>query len=271
MGVVALAMVCTAVMTVQAVEMSGTTEIGVDLLPSLGTYVNLDATISGEAWTVVSDSDISVTPSFGGSEYLYAWYELDVAKFEVDVVASLAPFGLDTVDAYLTVNLFESAFPEEDSAAEISSDVIVGAVFEEAADPYVGLYTLASCGDHWLSNTTTLSLAPLDVASEILAYLSFGPTALGESGATVTAYGYISTDIIPLDFSYAQLNVKLSVDEGSILNTVTYYGGDSFVDKLTITLDLGAAGISTQGSYSSASSTPFGFGIYVSFPWTLLE
>jgi hypothetical protein len=264
-----LVMVCTAAALAQAIEMSGTVEAGVDLLPAFGVEVDLETSLSGEAWSVLSETYVPMIPLFGASESLTMSYDLDVAQLEVDVDASLVPLSLVTVDASVTVGLFEREIPEVDPVASLSSDLILGAVFDGAVDPYISVYTLLSHGSSWLSNTTTLSLGPVDLAASLLAYLSLGTAGLGESGVTVTTYGYVSTDVIPLDFSYAQLNVLLNAAGSSVLGTVTYYGGESFVAKTTVTLDLDTLAIGVWGSYTSTSSDPVGFGVSVSIPWGL--
>ncbi|MFC2078093.1 hypothetical protein ACFLTM_04720 [Candidatus Bipolaricaulota bacterium] len=267
MGVMALAMLCTMAAWGHAVQVGGTVEVGADVLPALGMAADLEVMLSGEAWSVSSDTNVPLVPTSEISESLLLSYDVDAVRFEASVALSLAPFSFGPMDVSATVGLLDLTVREEDPAAALSSDLTVGATFDETADPYVSLYTLLGLGDHWLANTTTFDFEPLDVGTSLLAYLSLGTVNLGDGGVTVTAYGYVSMGVVPFGFSYAQLNARVSFDGISILNTVTYSGETSFEATSTVTLDLDAVTVTVWGSYSSTASDPFGVGASVSVPW----
>ena len=270
-AVTALVIACAGTVWGGGVEIDGTAEMGADLLPTFSTFVDLDMTISGETWEVESEAEISVTPSFGGSLGLEAEMDLDFVELKLEAEVDLDPFELESVDAYAAVDLFRWEIRKDDPEMRLSSNFLIGAVFEDGVDPYAGLKTRLHYADHKLTNTTTVSLINLDVASELEADLDFGRFELGEIGVAVKVYGDVSTDLIPFDFSRARLNVKLLMGDWSILNRVTYRGGDSFVGKIKVELNLGKADVAAWASYSTTSSTPFDLGVSASVVWSLID
>jgi len=267
MGGLALLMLCAMAASAQATEISGTVEVGADVLPEFGADAELVVKLSGEAWSVTSETDILLVPTFGIDECLLMSYDLDAIRLGADVDLSFLPFELGPVDVFVEADLFDVSIRDEDPAASLSSELAIGAVFDGAVSPYADLSTLFTLGSHWVSNTTTLSIEPLGVTSSLLAYLTTGAASLADGRVTVTAYGYVSGSVMPLDFAYLQLNAHAAVDGGSILNTVTYFGEDSFVAEVAVTLDLDAAAATVWGSFSSTASDPSGFGVSVSVPW----
>jgi len=268
-AVAALVMSCAAAVWADGVEIDGTVEIGAELLPTLETFAEFDVTICGEMWEVESEAEISLTPSFGGSEDLEAELDVGFAKLKLDTEIDLDPFELEAVDAYADVDLLKWEILEEDPKVELTSDLLIGAVLEEAVSPYVGLETCFEVEDHTLMNTATLGLISFDIASELETDLDFGRFELGETGVAVEVYGDVSADLIPFDFSRARLNVKLLMAEWSILNRVTYYGSGEFKGRVKLKFELNAVEVAVWGEYTSASSARLDVGISLSFPWSL--
>ena len=271
LGVAALVMACAIAVCADGVEIGGIVEIGAELLPTLDTFAEFDVTISGEMWEVESEAEISMTPSFGGSEALEVELDVGFAKLKLDTEMDLDPFELETVDTYADVDLFKWEILEQDPEVKLSSDLLVGAVFEKSVNPYVGLQTRLRYQDHALTNTTAFSLASFDMASEFEADLDFGRFDLGKIGATVEVYGDMSTDLIPFDFSRARLNIKVSKDEWSILSRATYYGRGDVKGRVKLKIELNAAEVAVWGECSTTSSTPFNVGFSLSFPCGLLN
>jgi len=267
LGGLALVALCTMAVPSWAAEISGVVEFGAELLPALGVDAEVDVELSGEAWSVLSEADIPLVPGTSVDELLTMSLDLDAVRLEAEIGMSFPPFEMGSIDVAAAVGVLDATILEDDPAASLSSDLAIGAVFDGAFGPYAGLETLLVVDSHWLWNETTLTLDPLDVASNALAYLTTDSISCVDGRLTITGYAYVSASVVPLGFSYAQLNALVSVDEGSLLNTVTYLGGDSFTAKATLTLDLDDIDVAFWGSFTSSATDPFGFGVVVSFSW----
>ncbi len=262
-----LSAVCLLATAAQAVEIGGTLGTGVDLLPAFGANADLEITLSGDTWSLSSDTNVDLAPAFGGTETLSLAYDLEIAQLAADVAFAFAPLGFAGAEASVEVRLLDLTVREEEPAIALMTNLTIGTTLDGAVDPYARIYSKLSLGSHWLSNTTKLSFIPFDVASSLLAYLSFGEFVAGDGGVTVTAYGYISLDIVPLDFGYVQANAEVTVDGITILNSVTYYGDTSFLAMSTVTLDLAPVTVEIWGSYSTSAADAFAVGASASFSW----
>ena len=258
---------CGTILPAQAVEIRGTVGVGADVLPDFSLDADVNVTVSGEDWQLISNTHADLLPAFGGTKRFTFSYDLEVLRIGASAAFSLAPIGFTQADVYGTVDLFDLTLGEADPSVLVSSDLTVGTTLNAAIDPYARASTRLTFGDHWLSNTTTLTFIPFDVASSLLGYASFGTFDVADGAVTVTAYGYLALSLIPFDFSYVQANAKVAVDGVSILNTVTYYGGTSFMVKSTATIDLDPVTVKFWGSYSSTATDPFGLGLSASVGW----
>ena len=88
-----LSAVCLLATAAQAVEIGGTIGAGVDLLPAFGADADLEITLSGDTWSLSSDTNVDLTPAFGGTETLSLAYDLEIAQLAADVAFAFAPLG----------------------------------------------------------------------------------------------------------------------------------------------------------------------------------
>jgi hypothetical protein len=252
-----------------AAQVSGTIGAAVQVLPSFSAESDVAVTISAEDWSIWSDTTFSLIPDFGIDEYLSLSYTMGIAAFSGVLSVGVVPWSFGYVDLSAAITLFDTTLNEKNPVLSALSTLTLGATIDGGFDPYATLYGRLSLDQHWIASTTTLSLASLDLASGLLAYLSLGSVTLGdgENSIVVSAYGYVSQDLVPFAFSYAQLNAKVVIGAVSLLNTVTYYGGASFAAKSTATVTLDSFTLTIWSSYTSTASDPFGLGASVSIPW----
>ena len=258
---------CAITVSSWAAEISGDVELGAEFLPTFGMDAEVDVELSGGGWSVLSEADVSLAPGSSVDELLTMSYDLDAVRLEAEIGMSFPPFAMGSIDVAAVVGVLDITILDDDPAATLSSDLAIGGVFDGAISPYAGFETLLVLDSHWLWNETTLTLDPLDVASNALAYLTTDSISFVDDRLTATGYAYVAASVAPVGFSYAQLNVLVAVDEGSLLNQVTYLGGGSFTAKATLTLELDDLDVAFWGSFTSSATDPFGFGILVSAPW----
>jgi len=268
MAVLALGTVFAMAVAAQALDVSGTVDVVTDLYPTFATDVDFGVTVSGDAWTFTSDTYLDLFPTMAASEEIALIYDFDNLQLAANIFTTLVPLGFGSLDVSAAMDVLDITVGEDDPTITVSSNLTVGATISAAVGPYARLKTRLSFGDHWLSNTTTVDFVPLDVASSLLGYLSFGEVRVADGAVTVTAYGYVSADVVPFGFGYAQINAKVAVETLEILNAVTYYGGTSFLAKSTVTLIvLDEITLKVWGSYSSTATDPFSAGASASLPW----
>ena len=255
------------ILPAQAVEIRGTVGVGAEILPDLLLDADINVTFSGEDWQLRSDTNIGLFPAFGGIKRLTFSYDLEVLRIGANAAFALSPIGFTRADLYGTVDLLDPTLGEGEPNVLVSSDLTIGTMLNGGFDPYARVSTRFTFGDHWLSNTTTATFIPFDVVSSLLGHVSFGTFDVADGAVTVTAHGTFALSLIPFDFSYVQANAKVMVDGVSILNTVTYYGGTSFMVKSTATIDLDPVTVKIWGSYSSTATDPFGLGLSASVGW----
>ena len=267
MGFLVLVALCSMMIPVHAVEIRGTAAVGTEILPAFGLDADFGVTFSGENWQLMSNTNIGLLPAFAGTERITFSYDLDFLKLGASAFTTFVPFAFGQVDVHGTLDLFDLAVGEEDPSLVVSADLTVGTKFNGAIDPYARVSTRFTVGDHWLSNTTTVSFIPADVPSSLLGYVLFGTFDVADGAVTVTTYGYLSTGLVPFDFTYVQANAKVAVEGMSILNSVTYHGNTSVTVRSTVTIDLDPVTVKIMGSYNSAAPDPFGLGLSASVGW----
>ena len=267
MGFLVLVTLCSLMLPAQAVEIRGTVGVGAEILPDFELDADFGVTFSGDDWQLTSNTHLGLLPAFSGTERITLSYDLDFLKLGASASTTFVPFAFGQVDVYVTVDLFDLTVGEGDPNILVSSDLTVGTTLNGAFDPYARVSTRFTIGDHWLSNTTTLSFIPFDVASSLLGYVLFGVFDVADGAVTVTSYGYLSLALVPFDFSYVQANAKVAVDGVSILSSVTYYGNTSVTVRSTVTIDLDPVTVKIMGSYNSVATDPFGLGLSASVGW----
>jgi len=251
-----------------AVEISGTVDVGADLLPTLGIDADVGIVVAGESWSVSSTTGFGLLPAFTADEAIALSYTLDRIRLAANASFAIAPDPSSAqAGASATIDLFDAAIREADPAVALSADGTIGATIDETVDPYARLLTQLSFGNHWVSNTTSLSFSPLDVASSVLAYFSLGSFALDEDVVTVTFSCSIAAGLVPLAFSYAKLDALASIGQVSILTSVTYMGETTFIASSQATVTLDPVTLAIWGSYTSVGDDPFAVGITAGTSW----
>ncbi len=295
-GVVGLLAVFLAAFTVlgSAVEMRGAIGASIELLPTLAGSSLLNITASGEAWTFSSDTSISFFPAFGVQETLSFVYTTGPAELTAQASMALSPWAFNSGKLMATLDLFKAELRDDAPQVSLDASFSGGVDLNEDLSPFAQFTAraLMDVAEHSLRFTTTLSLLPLGVASQLVANLSLGnislisttslsfapfgitSTLLGrisfEDGAlddaqdgavTVSAYAELLQSIVPLSFSYARVSGTVTAEPYSLEGSVTYYGEAAFHVGVVAAAQLEHLKLEAWASYSSTAETSVGVGV----------
>ncbi len=264
--VMALGLLCVLAASAEAVEISGSIGLGADVLPAFNLDADFEVTVSDDAWSISSGTNVDLLPAFGVTEQISLTYSLDPVRLAASLSMAFAPFDA-TGDISAAMDLFTLTLREEDPAIAVSSELTLGVSIDAALDPYAQFYTLISLGNHWLSNTTTVTFIPFGATSSVLAYLSLGEFSIADGDVIVTPYGYVALDVVPFGFNYVQANADVAVDGISIRNSVTYWGDTTFDVSSTLTIDLDPVTLTLWASFAPGGTDLFAVGASAGFSW----
>lgn len=280
-----------------AVDMRGTVGAAIDLLPTLAGRALLNLTASGEAWTLSSDTTLNLFPAFGVRETVSLVYTAGPAELTAQASVDLIPWAFNYAKLMGTLDLFSTDLRDAAPEASLGASFTAGVDLLDELNPFAQFVARANISYEELTvrHTTTLSLLPLGLTSQLVASLTLGnitlistttwsypPSSLAstllariqfeggaldhahEGAATVSASAELLQSIIPFAFSYARVSATITAEPYSLEGSVTYSGGTEFQLRVTAAAQLERLKLEAWLSYNPTAEAPVGAGVSAS-------